>query len=238
MISWMRTRLKILIVSTVCILVIVGLATLYLGAPEARRSARELDPIAKFESFPAASIEVAPALDTTDELEDTDAVRAVRATYAASAWARVINSTDFAQYSLFIRANNYTRFQFSPSQDRAGVLKVPLAPIAFTPMAITTSEDGTVTVDVCEAQADSRPWLDLLFGDVITYSDPSRFVSHPQAIELTPLTENELARLGEYQVPDGLLRVRGTVAPTTDFDCTDVSIVQQTFTAWEQYLER
>lgn len=105
--TWIRTHFALAVTSFVLAVSLCAVGFLYSSVGERRQTAQQPIPTPTISlSAPVSDYQLIPALDTTNPLENTEAVRTIRETYAASAWANLTNSNDFAQYRLYVARFN------------------------------------------------------------------------------------------------------------------------------------
>lgn len=233
MTAWIRTHPPAAIVAGLLVTLAIVVVILYSRAGAMREAAEELDPSAPtiIPAYAEAPLnDLTPALDTTNPLEDTDAVRTIRATYTAIAWFDLVNTSEFAQFARYISSDS-PQFLTAPREEEFWYQGFPIGPMPFTPVDIRTTEYGTQIVTVCTARGTItyRPQEDRV--DV-----PSRHMTATYAFEVYPLSDRELVQLSNYDVHPGELRMRMAGQQAADVDCSDVDNVQQLFTDWEDHI--
>lgn len=232
--TWIRSHLAVVVSSLAVVAAICAIGALYWASDKNRLAAGEPTPIPTIRlSAPAPAYELTPALDTTNPLENTEAVRTIRETYAASAWANLTNNNDFAQYRLYVAHWNSPVAGNGAPGKRIETDPVPIGPIQFTPVSVTEHSDGSATVSICTR-------------DEILYYSPyynkiestGTYVQVQETYAVSPLTETERAELSAYDPPANFLRMRDTTETAPPVDCATVPVVTQTFGEWKQsYVE-
>jgi hypothetical protein len=227
--TWIRSHLAFAISSLAIVVAICGIGALYSSFERIQHTAGQPTPIPTIKfSAPAPAYELTPALDATNPLENTEAVRTIRETYAASAWANLTNNNDFAQYRLYVAHwNSPVAGNGAPGQRIKSDL-VPIGPVPFTPVSVTENTDGSATVSVC------------MKGDT-QFFKPSTGESGSQGLgaqvqetyAVSPLTESERTELAAFNPPENFLRMRDTDDTAPPVDCSRVPVVTQTFANWK-----
>lgn len=227
--TWIRSHLALVVSSIAVAVAVCAIAVLYATAPARRNAAAQPSPVPTIDlSAPAPDYELTPALDASNPLEDTDAVRTIRETYSASAWANLTNNNNFAQYRLYVAHwNSPVAGNGAPGQRIKSDL-VPIGPVPFTPVSVTENTDGSATVSVC------------MKGDTQSFK-PSTGESGSQGLgalvqetyAVSPLTESERTELAAFNPPADFLRMRDTDDTAPPVDCSRVPVVTQTFANWK-----
>lgn len=233
MTTWIKNHRPAAVAAALVLLLALGFAVLYSNADASREAALDIDPSPTpiIPRYPAAPLDsLAPALDATNPLEDTDAVRTIRATYAAIAWSGLANSEEFAQFSRYISTDN-RQFTSMLREERFWYLSFQLGPVPFTPVDIRSSGEGTQIVTVCMTRS---PVIYHPRQDRVDASDDRKATR--AAFEVYPLSDRELVQLSNYDVRPGDLRMRMASQQAADVDCSDVDNVQQLFTDWQDHV--
>jgi len=177
-------------------------------------------------------MDASPALDMTNPLEATDAVRTIRETYAAAAWSSLVNSEHFREFSIFINPN-FRQFSSLIEIERNASHPVDIGPRPFTPVDIRESETGAQIVTICVSADGAEYHL-----NTETAMTPGIESSSLLVYEVYKMDDDELAPLSAYGVNEGALRMRRTNEAPAEVDCATVPIIQQVFTHWADYLAR
>lgn len=228
--SWVRSHVPVVIVASVAAALACGVALLYSSANQRRDAAQQAtSPATIGVSAPAPDYELTPSLDTSNPLESTDAVRTIRETYAASAWANLTNNNDFAQYRLYVARLNSPVAGGGAPGDRVSSYPVSIGPIPFTPASVTDSGDGRFVVSIC-VKSD----MQVYYPSDGSIGSSGLASVHQETFEVSPLTETERFELAAYDPSANLLRIRYTDATLPRVDCSTIPVVTQTFAHWKE----
>jgi hypothetical protein len=229
-VTWIRLHLALVVSSIAFAVAVCAIVTLYATAASRRNAAAEPSSVPTIDlSAPAPDYELTPALDTTTPLENTAAVRTIRETYAASAWANLTNNNNFAQYRLYVAQWNSPVAGAGAPGERIPSYPVPIGPVQFTPVAVIENSDGSATVSIC-TKDEERYFVPATKSVESTGTG----IQVQATFSVSPLTETERAELAAYDPPANFLRMRDTNATVPRVDCSTVPVVTQTFTHWRE----
>jgi hypothetical protein len=185
------------------------------------------DPTPTGPLYPVADITpLEPALDTTAPFEDHPAVQIMRTTSMVGAWAALIDTREFAQFTqYFDPARGLDR---RPPQDSYRWVATGPAPRVI--VSVTDNPDGSTMVRYCSYTTDE---VSKDTGEPREYDGTSR-----QGLlvdtTLSPLTEAEIARLTDLGLDPPALWVRDN-HPFYGVDCDPSAATVQHFTDWREH---
>lgn len=229
--TWIRAHFSTLVIVGISLALICLMALLYSSAEQRQKTAHQPTSVPTIPlSPPAPNYELTPAIETTDPLEATEAVRTIRETYAARAWASLVNSEDFAQYRLYETPPSSPVEDGDPRGDRVESYPVSIGPTPFTPVSVTSSENGGFVVSIC-VESDTQVY----YPSSQTVESIGLGVVHQETFEVSPLTDAERLALAAYDPSTSLLRMRDTDATVPRVDCSTVPVITQTFAEWKKH---
>ncbi len=166
-----------------------------------------------------------PALDATAPFEDHPAVQVMRTTSMIGAWAALIDSREFAQFTqYFDPARGLDR---RPPQDSYRWVATGPAPRVI--VSVTDNPDGSTMVRYCSYTTDE---INKDTGEPRDYDGTGK-----QGLlvdtTLSPLTDAEITRLTDLGLDPPALWVRGN--QTVTGDCDPSSATVQHFADWREY---
>ncbi|WP_169166407.1 hypothetical protein [Cellulomonas taurus] len=176
--------------------------------------------------YPVADIApLEPALDAAAPFEDHPAVQIMRTTSMIGAWSTLIGTREFAQYTQYFDPAREPDLRPAPPQYRW----IAIGPKPRVIVSVTDNADGSTVVRSCGYTTDE------VSKDT---GEPRDYVSAQQRgllvdTTLSPLTDEEIARLTDLGLDPPALWVRGN--QTVTGDCDPSSATVQHFADWREY---
>ncbi|WP_206155794.1 hypothetical protein [Cellulomonas taurus] len=184
------------------------------------------DPTPTGPPYPVADITpLEPALDTTAPFEDHPAVQIMRTTNTIWAWSTLTDTREFAQYTQYFDPAREPDLHPAPRDYRW----VAIGPEPRVILSVTDDADGSTVVRSCGYTT----------GEVSKDTgEPRDYISAQQRgllvdTTLSPLTDEEIARLNDLGLEPPALWVRDNQTVTGDCDPSAATV--QHFTDWREH---